>query len=210
MTDHQLLKAWFELECIEIADDGRIRQIDGSTCDGLEQLAIVKLADGQYLRLFSIDTDIQKLESLRDEYLHDNKSKFRVLKVLKSNDIRREHAYIFDTVPNNTLADTMFVGDGDSYLDECVCIRHGDTDERELVARAWSVRRNDRSAQVAVEVYSNKNREAYMRRVITAWVEHQIGSGVLPILVFRDGNEGLESVSKSLKAKKFAEVLSYH
>lgn len=185
MTDEQLLRVWLELECIGIENDRLIR-IGGSVCDDVEQVLDARFSSGEHKMYFRSDVDPGAIPP--------------------SNEVRQEITYYYQSI-KPFLPDPWLVyrGDNADYLDEYAISYDGITQ-----SRAWSVRRNERAAEIAVETYEGWRRKGYGRQVVLAWVEYQLHHGKIPIYSHRKGNLESEALAKSTGAIRFVEVVSYH
>jgi GNAT acetyltransferase-like protein len=212
ITDHNMLFYWFELECIGFDNYERLVRIIGNTCDDIEHAVIVKFSSCPskiYLRhdmsnhSFISEINYLDIDRAFDDHtiVLDLLSKYGIDVV----EIRREMSYYFDRKPSINTSDVVWRGDTQSFYDEASILSGN-----KVISRAWSVRRNMNSAEIAVETDEKHRRKNLAKRVVSSWVSHQIDNGKVPIYSHRSGNVESQKLVTSCGGIKFAEVISYH
>ena len=81
--------------------------------------------------------------------------------------------------------------------------------DNQIVARAFSVRKNARSSEVAVETDSAYRRRGYARQVTAAWVQHVILEGRQAFYSYKADNFASAALAASLGVVIFAEVVGF-
>lgn len=199
IKEEYLVQAKFALECIEVVGNTLVRG-NGITCDDIEQFCAVKTSDG-YLYYHS-----QKYAGIRVidyEQFYCEGADILLKHGFKWDETRKECWYIVPQIKSDSVADNL--GYTEDTIDTFVIREQG-----EIASKAWPIRRNAFSAEVAVDTYEGYRRKGYAKQVVTAWVNHQISMVRLPFYAHRVGNTQSEALAKSLGAIKFADVISYH
>lgn len=207
-TNH-FLSAWFSLECIGISRD-ILSRIKGNTCDDVEAFLITldNLGYQCYFRHdFPIDLSVKILSS-DAKYLFENEKYTRDILLQNSVniiEIRREITYCFLDMLQVDIPDIVFLGDTHETFDTFAILHNG-----KAVSRAWSIRRNDNAAEIAVETKEKFRRMGYGKQVVLAWAEYILSLGKEAIYSHRKGNLESQALANSVGAKQFVEVLSFH
>ncbi len=208
MDSLQLLKIWLELECIDV-DGDLLTRIKGNTCDDIEIVLIAKLVDIPDYRYFFRHGYISKNFSSLDldhcfESDEDYVSLFSRIGI-KVSEIRREITYHFKDEPEVFTPDIGYMGDTSDTHDTVAILHDG-----EIVSKAWSVRRNDRAAEIAIETKEGFRRRGYGKQVTAGWVKYILSLGKEAIYSHRKGNLESMALANSVSANQFVEVLSFH
>lgn len=203
----ELFQIWFELECIGFDDDNRLMQTPGSTCDDVEHVVVAEFSFGPraFVSRELNDWVARGILMLPDEVLTDeNKVKGIVYAFYPEIEVRKETTYKLEASSIDT-PDVTFLGDTKDTFDTFAVIQDG-----QIVSRAWSVRRNYRAAEIAVETTESHRRKGYGRQVVAAWAHHQHSLGKVGIYSHRDGNIESQALAKSAFARQFVRVVSYY
>ena len=182
-TPKELLRIKNELKCIGTLGNTLIR-IDGNTCDDIEKILNVKYNNGWEERYFRRGIDTTVLTSF--------------------DEIRKEITYSFDKVPEIDIDEVIYLGNTPDTFDTFVIEREG-----KVVSRAWSVRKNNEAAEIAVETVETHRRQGLGKKVVAAWVKYQLEHNKVPIYNHR-ANHQSQALAESIGAIKFAETVSYH
>lgn len=196
----------FGLECIEVKIENpyRLDRMDGSTCDDIEQICIAHdvFNDGGYFLFFG-----NPLLSEKWDFFKNGKEFFESDELAKSIiptiELRRELWYHFPIVPKIDCPLVTELGDTPATFDTFAILENG-----EWVSRAWSVRRNEKSAEIAVETKETHRRKGYGSQVVSAWAKSQISKGKIAIYGHRKYNLESKYLAEKVGAVLFADVLS--
>lgn len=201
--DLRLMKVKLNLECVDFDENGNLFQIPGRTCDEVEAILVARAPSGTDC-FFRADVS----QSLRERVLKRPKIAFEKIEEINreihSADIRMELWYHFETFVNQDVSVVTFDGDTWKEFDTFTVYVDG-----EVAAQAWSVRRSDTSAEIAVETKEKYRRHGFGKKVVAAWVNHQRRMGRVPLYCHRTGNLESKALAESLKAILFADVISY-
>lgn len=207
-SPQELFRLWFELECIGL-DNGRLFRISGLTCDDIEHVVGVRYLgdvgglDTSYFRLDLPDSIVEQVRSqMGDDVLGNEDDVWGTLVRggLPRNELRREITYTFVEAPPIDVS-----------LVACLAgemVRF--SEDGRVISRAWSVRSNIRSCEIAVETHGDFRRRGYGKQVVSAWVKSVLDSGKVPIYSHRKGNLESAALARSVGAVPFVEVVSYH
>lgn len=204
------LRTWLKLECIGISGN-RLSRIGGNTCDDIELfLAVADLAFiNFYFRNELSDRIVSALSSIPPAQAFDEKIVRPILYSSETGffevEIRRELSYYFESVPRIEIPNVIELGDTPDTFDTCIVMAG-----EKVASRAWSVRRNDRAAEIAVETYDPYRRRGYGCQVVAAWVRRILEQGKVPIYSHRTGNLESKALARSVGAILFADVISYY
>lgn len=77
------------------------------------------------------------------------------------------------------------------------------------VSWAWSVRENDRAAEVAVETAAAYRRRGYARQVTLAWAHHILSTGRVAFYCHNSDNAASEALAKSLGLVQYTDGKAY-
>lgn len=209
MTPFELASLKLSLECIGIDDHGFLIPTSGSTCDDIEKLLCLKFSETNYLCLWrrdEFDKHAPLIPTLSFEEIFNARIPY-----IPSQDIRSEYWYYFDITMTGSYTQFSNVypigihdlGDTPETLDTFAVLYDGN-----VVSKAWSVRRNNKSAECAVETVDSFRRMGYGRMVVTAWAINILAQGKVPLYAHRPNMQS-QKLAESLGAIKFAEVVSY-
>ena len=79
----------------------------------------------------------------------------------------------------------------------------------EIVAYAWSVRQNDASAELAVEVETGYRRRGFGRQLAAAWARQVLESGRVAFYSYRLDNLPSMSLARRLGVVEFARCIAF-
>lgn len=158
----------------------RLVRISGSTCDDIESVLEATYADGSR------------------EYFEGDRQPTGI-------ETRRERTYCFDSVPQIACPNVSFLGDTHETFDTFAVFVND-----QLASRAWSVRRTDASAEIAVETIEAYRRRGYGKQVVVAWAAYQLQQGKHAIYSHRTGNLESQALAESVGARRFVDVVSYY
>jgi len=77
------------------------------------------------------------------------------------------------------------------------------------VAWAWSERRNDQCAELAVEVDQSYRRRGYGRQAAAAWAAAVLESGRIPFYSYERSNQASQALARSLGVQWFADCIAF-
>lgn len=202
----QYLSVWLNLQCVGIRENRLIR-VNGNTCDDVESVMLAVSPAGGCWKFYSeslprfLIEQIEAVSSIHDENIAIilDRGGFPVT------EIRREITHYFPVAPLIETPDVSFLGDTADTFDTFAVMKNG-----VVASRSWSIRKNDISAEIAVETDERYRRRGYGRQVVAAWAKHQINNGKEAIYSHRKGNIESWALAKSAWATQFIEVLSYH
>lgn len=198
------LAVWLNLECIEIAGN-RLYRVTGSTCDDIELVLGVRTAK-TYTTYVSSALDDERAAAtlaLPGKKVFDVDIVTAILGTVT--EVRREVSYHFPERPSITPRNVAAIGDTADTLDTFAVVI-----DNEIVSRAWSVRRTQYSAEVAVETVEHARGNGFATQCVAAWANYQLAQNKVPIYSHRKGNEASAGVAQAVGAKAFAEVISYY
>lgn len=199
-----LIAVKFGLECIGIKNS-ILSRVGGSTCDDIEKLCIMKTNEG-YKVYGTFDLflagELNKPLFPPEEFIRMFGSDEYAREKVPTPDLRRELWYHLDK--GIVAGEVVALGDTEETLDTFAILEGGS-----WVARAWSVRRNDVSAEVAVETKETHRRRGLGSKVVLAWAFHQILKGKTPIYAHRKYNLESKYLAEKIGCILFADVLSF-
>jgi len=158
----------------------RLVLIDGNTCDDIEEVLEATFADGS-TALYEGGGHPTGIET------------------------RRERTYYFAGPARCPHPDVVFLGDTSETLDTFAVLVDG-----QIASRAWSVRRTNTSAEIAVETVEMHRRKGYGSQVVSAWVSFQLQQGKHAIYSHRIGNLESQALAEKTGARQFVDVVSYY
>ena len=204
MNHFDLFEIKFGLECIQIKQENpyRLDYIEGSTCDDIEQICIIHDPDGGYFSFFRDTHLVNKFDffgNAREFFESDKIAK----SIIPTIELRRELWYFFPLAPKTDFSLVTEIGDTPDTFDTFAILENG-----EWVARAWSVRRNEKSSEIAVETKETHRRKGYGSQVVSAWAKSQISKGKIGIYGHRKYNLESKYLAEKVGAVLFADVLS--
>lgn len=204
MNQLDLCKIKFGLECIQVKDGAinTLERCDGSTCDDIERVCIIKTPSDCYFTFFG-DLSVFSLWDFPNRAKELFESDELAKSTIPTVDIRRELWYSFESAPKIEFPLVTELGDTQDTLDTFAVLENGI-----WVARAWSVRRNDLSAEIAVETREAHRRKGYGGQVVSAWASSQISKGKIGIYGHRKYNLESKYLAEKVGVVLFADVLS--
>lgn len=195
-----LLEIKFKLECISMNKDTlELYRTDGSTCDDIEKAFFAKCSDGKLYSLYE-DRYIQG-HSPSEVFESDELAEKLFAGCVE---LRRELWYFFERTPPYLSNLVIGIGDTPDTLDTFII----PDDDGGWKARAWSVRRNEESAEIAVETKEEHRRKGFGTQVVSAWVTSQIERGKIGIYAHRKYNLESKHLAEKVGATLFADILS--
>lgn len=204
MNHFDLFEIKFGLECIQIKKEKpyRLDFLEGSTCDDIEQVCIIHDPDGGYFSFFRDPHLVNKWDFFgngKEIFESDEIAK----NIIPTIELRRELWYFFPLVPKLEFPLVTEIGDTPDTFDTFAILENG-----EWVSRAWSVRRNEKSAEIAVETKETHRRKGYGSQVVSAWAKSQISKGKTGIYGHRKYNLESKYLAEKVGAVLFGDVLS--
>lgn len=206
----ELLRMKLDLEGIRLYDydgaqferSGEIARCWAQTPDDIEDFLVVDIGE----KFVSIYT---RTPSQIQVPWDDIPSQYALKEYIEQgeySEIRREKNYWFPKPFEFTpMPELAVLGDTDKEFDVCAV-----NIDDEQVAAAWSVRRNDKAAEVAVETKEGFRRRGYGKMVVMAWVNGRLREGKVPLYTHRTGNLESQALAESLGAVKYSSIVSYY
>lgn len=203
-TPRDLVEIQLELECKRADQQGLLYPIVCDDPDDMPRVLVARCADGyhMYLRHDLRAATIDRLRALPAERLfHDTAATQHALAVEMADRVAvwRGHAYTFQHVPDAALFATAQARDGGFAV----------LVDDQVVSWAWSVRANDRAAELAVETHPAFRRRGYGRQVALAWAAHQQAVGRIAFYSHNLENAASQRLAAALGVAWFAEAISY-
>ncbi len=205
MENLDLIRIKLRLECIDVDISGpfnKLVRVGGSTCDDIERLLITKTPNGQFRSFFGdyalgagFNLDLQELFEA---------SKEDATKAVPTVDLRRSLWYYCPgpgLLPHDLVTN---IGDTLETFDTHAIMHDG-----KVVAKTWSIRKNDVSAESATEVTEPYRRRGYGKQLIASWSAYQLKIGKVGIHCMR-GNIGSQLMVERNGGVLIADVLSFH